>query len=85
MMSEMYKIFQDSGRILLNPLRTVLTSPVGILPHDEEAGAHLKEMIKNLDSSSKKLDEDLEAVEHNFLLRRYFKKKQKLMVNESRK
>ncbi|MBA2612559.1 MAG: MCE family protein [Bacteroidetes bacterium] len=52
-------------------------TPVGVLLHDEAAGANLKSGMKNLESSSKKLDEDLEALQHNFLLRRYFKKKAK--------
>ncbi len=52
-------------------------SPAGMLLHDEQSGANLKSILQNLQSGTKKLDEDLEAVQHNFLLRGFFKKKAK--------
>lgn len=70
----------DSATLLISNLKQAGSnpnSPVGVLLHDKVAGSQLKESIKHLESSSKKLDEDLEAVQHNFLLRRYFKKKAK--------
>lgn len=50
-------------------------SPAGILLHDAPAGTDLRAVLKNLESSTKKLDQDLEALQHNFLLRRFFRKK----------
>jgi phospholipid/cholesterol/gamma-HCH transport system substrate-binding protein len=52
-------------------------SPVGVLLNDEEAGRNLKMTLQNLQGGSKKLDEDLEALQHNFLFRGFFKKKAK--------
>jgi phospholipid/cholesterol/gamma-HCH transport system substrate-binding protein len=53
------------------------TSPVGVLLNDEDAGADLQRTLKNLRVSSKELSDDLEAIQHNFLLRGFFRKKNK--------
>lgn len=52
-------------------------APVGMLLKDEKTAAQIKDILRNLQTSSQKLDEDLEAAQHNFLLRGYFKKKAK--------
>jgi phospholipid/cholesterol/gamma-HCH transport system substrate-binding protein len=50
---------------------------VGVLLNDPAAGNSIKATLQNLQTSSKKLDEDLEAIQHNFLLRGFFKKRDK--------
>jgi len=52
-------------------------SPVGVLLHDEATAANLKSTIQNLETSTDKLDENMEALQSNFLFRRYFRKQAK--------
>ena len=52
-------------------------SPVGVLLNDPQAAADLKTTLANLNAGTQKLDENMEALQHNFLLRGFFKKKAK--------
>jgi phospholipid/cholesterol/gamma-HCH transport system substrate-binding protein len=54
------------------------TNIAGVLLNDSTSANNIKSTLKNLETSSHKLDEDLEAVQHNFLLRGFFRKKEKL-------
>jgi phospholipid/cholesterol/gamma-HCH transport system substrate-binding protein len=52
-------------------------TPAGMLLGDEKTASSLKATLQNLQSASVKLNDDLEAVQHNFLLRGFFRKKAK--------
>lgn len=56
----------------------------GILLNDEKVGDELRNTLENLNSSSRKLDENLEALQHNFLFRGYFRKKARREAREAR-
>jgi phospholipid/cholesterol/gamma-HCH transport system substrate-binding protein len=56
---------------------TQTDNAAGLLLNDQPTADQVKTIMKNLESSSKKLDEDLEALQHNFLLRGFFKNKDK--------
>lgn len=53
------------------------SSPAGVLLNDPQAAADLKATLANLNAGTEKLDENMEALQHNFLLRGFFKKKSK--------
>ena len=52
-------------------------TPAGMLLNDEATAASIKETLKNLQSGTEKLDQNMEALQHNFLLRGYFRRKAK--------
>jgi phospholipid/cholesterol/gamma-HCH transport system substrate-binding protein len=75
----------DTAAVFVNHLKKAAGNPntaIGVLMHDEESGARIKETIKNLEAGSQKLDEDLKAIQSNFLLRGYFKKLEKDKKND---
>lgn len=50
---------------------------IGRLLKDKKMAENLDQTMNNLKTSSKKLDENMEAAKHNFLLKGYFKKKER--------
>jgi len=65
---------ETAGNTLNNGLNNK-KAPIGMLLSDEESASQIKITLQNLQSATKKLDDDLEAVQHNFFLRGYFRKK----------
>jgi len=55
----------------------------GVLLNDKEAAANIKATLQNLQSGTQKLDENMEALQHNFLLRGFFKRKAKADAKEA--
>jgi len=70
--SEFADNLNNAGEELNDP-----DNPAGALLKDKKVAMQLKMIIQNLQSGSQKLDEDLEALQHNFLLRGFFKKREK--------
>jgi phospholipid/cholesterol/gamma-HCH transport system substrate-binding protein len=58
----------------LNTSLSSKNTPAGVLLNDEATAANLRATLKNLNAGSRKLDQNMEALQHNFLLRRFFRK-----------
>ncbi|MDB5154408.1 MAG: transporter permease, partial [Mucilaginibacter sp.] len=56
---------------------TTTDNAIGVLLNDPKGAAQVQTTLNNLQQSSVKLNDDLEAAQHNFLLRNFFKKKAK--------
>ena len=58
-------------------------SAIGVLTSDVSVGNDIRGTIRNLNSSTKKLDQNMEALKSNFLFRGYFRKQEKKKVKEA--
>jgi phospholipid/cholesterol/gamma-HCH transport system substrate-binding protein len=56
---------------------------VGVLLADTVVADQLKNTIQNAEQASSKLDENMEALQHNFLFRGYFRKQAKREAKEA--
>jgi phospholipid/cholesterol/gamma-HCH transport system substrate-binding protein len=56
---------------------------LGVLLSDEASAERLKNTIINAEQASGKLDENMEALQHNFLLRGFFKKQERKKKREA--
>lgn len=50
---------------------------IGVLTNDPEAAEEIKHILRNLNMSTEKLDDNMKALQSNFLFRGYFRKQQK--------
>jgi phospholipid/cholesterol/gamma-HCH transport system substrate-binding protein len=73
------KMIANANQLMTN-LKSASESPnstIGVLMKDERSAASIKETLKNLESSTDKLDENMTALRSNFLFKRYFKRQDK--------
>jgi phospholipid/cholesterol/gamma-HCH transport system substrate-binding protein len=77
------KVTGENAEIISDQLAQILykinsgKGTFGMLINDSTMATNINTTIHNLKSSSKGLDENMEAAKHNILFRGYFKKKQK--------
>ncbi|HQA73738.1 MlaD family protein [Flavobacterium sp.] len=77
------KVSAENAEVITHELATILTNindgegTLGKLMTDEDMAEDLDATMENLRKSSKGLNENMEAAKHNFLLRGYFKKKER--------
>ena len=80
---ESLQITADNAAIATGEITEILAKvnegqgSLGKLINDDSMAEDLDATMKNLKTSTKKLDENMEAAKHNFLLRGYFKKKKR--------
>lgn len=64
---------------------TTTDNAIGVLLNDPKGAEQVRTSLNNLEKSSVKLNDDLEAAQHNFLLKSFFKKKAKSQADSLKK
>jgi len=64
---------------------TTTDNAIGVLLNDPKGAEQVRTSLNNLQQSSIKLNDDLEAAQHNFLLKGFFKKKAKAQADSLKK
>lgn len=82
--NETVKSLQDASAGINQQLQSD-SSAAGVILHDEETARNLKQTIQNLESSTGRLNENMEALKHNFLFRGYFRRQEKAAKKEAEK
>src|SRR5690606_41455426 len=59
------------------------SNAVGALLSDEEVAEDLRSTVQNVEQASRKLDENMEALRHNFVFRRSFRRLEKQREKEA--
>lgn len=73
----------ENSKVISNNLKDIIrkmdsdNNAIGVLLADTTFAKKLKTTLDNATSASAKLDENMEALQHNFLLRGYFRKQEK--------
>jgi len=81
----------DNAKQLTDSLKAVAlkindsSNTVGVLLHDQQTGANLRASVENLQAGTHKFDEDMEALQHNFLFRGFFRKRAKQEKQQQQK
>jgi phospholipid/cholesterol/gamma-HCH transport system substrate-binding protein len=89
--AEQIRQASDNANALTNNLKAVTekindsTNTVGVLLHDQHAADNLKATVENLQSGTQKFNENMEALQHNFLFRGFFRKKAKREKEQQKK
>jgi phospholipid/cholesterol/gamma-HCH transport system substrate-binding protein len=79
-----------NSKVMSEDLKAVISkfndknNAIGVLLTDTTFANKLRVTLGNAESASVKLDENMEALQHNFLLRGYFRKQKKTEENENR-